>query len=370
MDDGVAKQGKFRLKTRLAAAGDCGRIARMRRATLVLPFASLALLAADEPRFDWSTADLSFMGGPGGFEDSRALCRRVINAEPPASDRPTAAEASALEGCDSEALLYGIGRPADPVAARKCAFTEKDDEVGHFGGRQLLMTIYATGRGATRNLDVASHLACGIESAPAEMSRVLRIQTLKPGEDFSICDDITSGYMMGHCAAHGERVQSAKRDAVVAAIATRRGFADAADWASLTELLNDYVDLHGSDAQDMRGTARAAIAIGAESQERDNFVDALQRLDAGTIPSASSASATKSDAALNRAWKQVMGEITADDGYAAPTKAGMRGAGRKWIAYRDAMLAFAAKRFPGTPRTALFKYLTDQRTKALIGAAE
>lgn len=341
----------------------------MTAAKALLSVAALFLLAADEPRWDWSTADISYWG-PEAFKESRGLCAKVIAAEPPAADRPTPAEAATLKGCDSEALFYGIGRPADPVAARKCAFTEKDAEVGYFGGRALLMTIYATGKGAKRNLDVASHLACGIDGAPAEMSRALSIQALKPGQDFSICDDITSGYMMGHCAAHGERVESASRDAAVTAIAARRGFAKSTDWIALTKFFNEYVDLHGSDAQDMRGTARAAIAISAEGRERDHFAETIQRLDAGTIPAASQAAAARSDAALNAAWKQVMGDIRADDGYGAPTKAGMRGAGRQWIAYRDAMLAFAAKHFPGTSRAALFKYLTDQRTKALIGEAE
>ena len=46
--------------------------------------------------------------------------------ELPAADRPTAAEEKALASCASVDFYYGLGAPADPVKARKCAYAEMD----------------------------------------------------------------------------------------------------------------------------------------------------------------------------------------------------------------------------------------------------
>ena len=83
-----------------------------------------ALLTQSQP-WDWSE-DTQW----DGFEESKALCRSVHHREPPASDRPTAAQERGLQGCSSEALYYGIGMPADPVRARQCAFLEMDSDAG------------------------------------------------------------------------------------------------------------------------------------------------------------------------------------------------------------------------------------------------
>ena len=104
-----------------------------------------------------------------GMTESKAICRGVLHRDPPAADRPDARTAASLKDCDSEKLYYGIGMKADPVRARQCAFLEmaKEPDEGIFAGRTMLMTIYANGVGAKRDLDVATHLACGLEGAPA-----------------------------------------------------------------------------------------------------------------------------------------------------------------------------------------------------------
>ncbi|WP_062227613.1 hypothetical protein [Aureimonas frigidaquae] len=59
---------------------------------------------------------------PGSLPQTAAACQAVSTVEPPATDKPTQAQMQSLEGCDAEALFYGIGRPADPAQARLCAF--------------------------------------------------------------------------------------------------------------------------------------------------------------------------------------------------------------------------------------------------------
>ena len=158
-----------------------------------------------------------------GFTESKAICRAVLHRDPPAADRPDARTAASLEGCDSEKLYYGIGRKADPVRARQCAFLEmrKEPDEGIFAGRTMLMTIYANGVGAARDLDVATHLACGLDGAPAEVDgRVLHLAGLKAkgssGRDFDFCDDITSGLAEGYCADHAANLAAPVREARIA----------------------------------------------------------------------------------------------------------------------------------------------------------
>ena len=127
---------------------------------LLAAAAMLLGAAAAGQVYDWSDATGEHNEG---FEESRAMCRAVKGREPPKADRPSAAAAAALKGCDSEALYYGIGMKADPVKARHCAFLERDaGDQGTFGGSLMLMTIYANGIGAPLDLAAATPLACGI----------------------------------------------------------------------------------------------------------------------------------------------------------------------------------------------------------------
>src|SRR3569833_1014778 len=160
-----------------------------------------------------------------GMTESKAICRTLLHREPPAADSPDAKTAASLKGCASEQLYYGIGVKADPVRARQCAFLEmqKEPDEGVFAGRTMLMTVYANGVGAKRDLDVATHLACGMDGAPMEMDgRVRHLAELKakgwPGHDFDFCDDITSGLAMGYCASHAADVAAPVREAKIAAL--------------------------------------------------------------------------------------------------------------------------------------------------------
>jgi uncharacterized protein YecT (DUF1311 family) len=319
--------------------------------------------------YDWSddTSEIS-----AGFEESKAICRAVKTREPPRADRPDSATAASLEQCDSAALYYGIGMPADPVKARQCAFVEReagDDTV--MGGSIMLMTIYANGVGARRDLDVATHLSCGLEGAPFESDgRARHLQQLKAegwtGSDFHYCDDVTSGLAMGYCAGHQERIDGAKRAVALATLTARWSAAERQALATLQAAHDAYVEAHGGGEVDLTGTARAALAIGAEEALRDEFLDMLKGLSAGTAPRATSAGYRTADAALNAAYRKRLALAQADDAVpGAVTRAGIRGAQRAWLRYRDAFLAFARLKFPSAPGDSLAAWLTDQRTKIL-----
>lgn len=335
---------------------------------------ALAIAAAVEPPWDWGDTKDEWNSSPG-FESSKALCRKLRDREPPASDRPDAAGAAALNGCDSEALYYGIGQPADPAKARQCAFLEAErGDGGVFSGRTMLMTIYANGRGAKRDLDVATHLACGIEGAPMEShGRVTHLAELKAqgwkGQDFHFCDDITSGLAMGYCSGHNARIAGALREKALAAMSAGWTSAEKQAFARLRAAHAAYVDAHGDGEVDMRGTARGAMAISAQESLRDELVEVLERLRSGRALPTPASRLQAEDAALNAAYRQRLREAAAETSEfpGAVTPQGIRSAERAWLRYRDAFLAFAAVKFPRVPRNELAAWLTRQRTALLVG---
>jgi Lysozyme inhibitor LprI len=336
----------------------------------ILPFAAVGLAAAAaEAPWDWGDAKDEYSSD---FADSKALCRRLSDREPPASDRPDAAAAASLRGCDSEALYYGIGMPADPARARQCAFLEagRADGEGPFSGRTMLMTIYANGRGARRDLDVAIHLSCGIEGAPFESNgRVGHLAELKaqsrPQEDFHFCDDVTSGLAMGYCAAHEARIAGARREAELARLSRGWTAAETQALERLRQAHEAFASAHGGGEVDMSGTARAAMAVNAEESARDLFLALLRDLAAGHAPRYDAGGYRAADAKLNAAYRQLIQETVPIDSPGAVTREGIRDAQRAWLRYRDSFLAFAAVKYPKISRDSLAAWLTDQRIAML-----
>lgn len=336
-----------------------------------LAAAAFALTAAQRWPEDWADHDRQWVNA-GEFAESKAICRAVRDREPPAADRPDAAAAKALEGCDSEALYYGIGMPADPVKARQCAFleAETEDYGDPFAGRAMLMTIYANGVGAARDLDVAAHLACRTWWAPAEAdARVLRLARAKTegwtGTDFHYCDEATSGHVGGQCAGHAARIARAERAVALAALTAGWTGRERTALTALQAAHEAYSEAHASGEIDMTGTLRLAFWHRAKEKRAEELLGALQRLESGAGPGAQ-ADLAAADAALNAAYRNVMGgEFLDSPGSVTPQ--GVRDAQRAWLRYRDAFLAFAALKWPDVPQRALAAWLTEQRTVVLEG---
>ncbi|GEP01377.1 lysozyme inhibitor LprI family protein [Methylobacterium haplocladii] len=306
-----------------------------------------------------------------GYERSKAICRSAKSARLPE------VAAVAAPDCDAEALYYGIGRKADPVTAHACALRQAarqaPDADSPFEGRSLLMTIYANGLGAPRDLDLAIALACRIDGAPAEIDgRVLHLDRLRAehwaGRDFDICDDLTSGYMMGLCASHGARLEAARRDADVARLTAAWPPQRKAAFAHLRTTADTYAEAVSENEVDPRGSGSGAFQVEAKAQQQSAFVGLLQQLAAGRSPDGTSSFAD-ADAALNRAYGKLM--KAKDDPDALPHgKDGIRRTQRAWLVYPDAFAAFAREAFPATDRDALLAALTKARTKALAAGAD
>lgn len=320
------------------------------------------LLAAPAGAAEWNWADDPSAQRPE-YAESVAACERVRDLRPPAEDRADPAQAVALLGCDAEALYYGIGMPADPVRARQCALHNVDtagaDSASLFAGNDLLMTIYANGVAAGRDLDLATALACRMQGARAEVhGRVRHLQALKdlpdPGTGFHFCDDITSGLAMGYCAGHAARLDAEDRKRRLARLTRDWREADRTAFEPLHAAASAFARASADNEVDMSGSGRVAFHVQHEQRMLDAFVALLSTLESDSLPVASADERAAADARLNAVYRQLMvppqpadGASGAPDriGYGTVTRADVRVAQRAWLAYRDAWIAFAAQRY-------------------------
>lgn len=302
-------------------------------------------------------------------EPWKRICERVKDVPLPAADQPDQAARQDLGGCSSERLFYGIGRARDPERARLCAYLERaaGDELV-FGGSSILMTIYATGVGAARNPDLAIRLACDVEGAPAEVEhRVEHLEKLKSAGgkkvEFDICDDVTSGLMEGHCAAHRQRMVKARRDLRYGARLAKWTASQRSAFQKLRAAAGAYFGARSANEVDLGGTARGALQVQEEEELEASFGKLLDELERGALPAATDAELADADHELNATYQRAMTGAKPDWG--TVTADGILQAERSWPKYRDAWVAFAKVKYPNADPRALKARLTRDRTDLL-----
>ena len=338
-------------------------VAKMRAGMLC---AALVLAAESVSAGNWAD-----VGGPAdpAFLHSKALCRS-LKRMPVQAAGPD--ETASLPGtCSSEALYYGIGMPANPALAFRCALRERNhaDDRSLFSGDVMLMTMYANGVGAPRDLERAIALACEIDGAPAEVSgRVDHLASLRDqhwqGHDFSYCDDITSGAGQGFCAAHDAALADQARKTRIEAVASGWTGKEKQAFLTLRKAEQAFIDARAAHEVDMSGTARAAMAINEEQAQQEDFLALLQQLEAGTIAPSTAADLSTADDKLNAVYRRVQ-QTPETILWGTVTRADIRAAERAWLAYRDAWVAFARVRYPHVSPESVATALTEKRTAML-----
>ncbi len=333
--------------------------------------AALALLAAppQHPVENWADEHSQLTSGPQ-YARSKATCRRLGEPHAPAADQPTPAQARALKGCDSEKLYYGQGARPDYARARQCAFVDVDttDDTEVFGGSTILMQVYANGLGVTKNLDLATAYACGIEGAPAEIDeRVNHLQALKAKPSpkrFDYCDDITSGLAEGYCQSRASDSAKVGRDARLRAFAAGLPAAAKPLYPPMKKTFDAFVDAHGDGEVDLSVAVCVAIEIQEEDDVRDAWTKDLAALLAGRWAPAAPAQAKAADAALNASYRKALAANAKNTGGEVQPD-GVRKAQRAWLPYRDAFVRFARAAAPGMSADAVLAHLTHVRSEQL-----
>lgn len=301
-------------------------------------------------------------GNDPQFAASKALCAQAKSVKLPA-----ATTTSAPAGCDSSDLLYGVGRPADPAAARACALHELatgDENPLHGAG--ALATIYANGSGVPRNYEIAIAYACRIGGASFEedgwVKHLASLKAKGPGaQPFDICDDITSGMAQGACAERSGAIADAARATEIATLAAKVAPAARAAFDKLRAAEQAFVKSSADNEVDVSGTGRGAFIVESQQAHDKAFVETLRKVLDGTLDRPA-VPAVEADKKLNAAYTRLM-TLKDTSSLGTVKKSGIREAQRLWLAYRDAFLAFAKVGAPGVPADSLLADLTSARTK-------
>ena len=202
------------------------------------------------------------------FSFSQA-CPKVKLEDFPAADLPKRFDTAGLAEHPSYKYYYGIGMKLDYAAARAQAFVEMkvhEDQDEPFSGPSILLMLYANGYGVKKDLTLAIRLACAnVDGANAEVEgRVDHLKQMQSGADkkaFDICDDITSGLMMGYCEGVNAERETIKRKAVIDSVIRNWPEKDRIAYENLRNAASAFFNQLLTSEVDMSGTARAAEEI-------------------------------------------------------------------------------------------------------------
>jgi hypothetical protein len=299
---------------------------------------------------------------------AKAACRSVPVCRAAAELRADDPALQELAGCSSEALYYGMRMPRDDDRARRCALAERARGDGAaFGGSAVLMMIYANGRGVPADFDCAASFACAVESAQAELEGRLRhIERLRRAmrpRELDLCDDVTSGFMMGHCAAHRARIAEIARAARLESLTAHWSPQERTALRDLVDATQAFVQSRGDHEVDLSGTARSAWVIEEQESLWNAWLASLQRFESGRLPRGSE----RDRAAAERALQARHDRLESRRGGSAGTVTfeDIQATQKVWLTYRDAWIRFGRIRYPAVSEAAWGTWAARARLRML-----
>lgn len=294
------------------------------------------------------------------------ICAQVKDTPLPTGDRPTAHEAQQLANCNSEELYYGFEKASDPAAARKCAYLEMDrgQSPRAFGGSTILTMIYANGKGIARNYDLALKFACEAPGGPGDVAgRVRQLESYKQsnwqGDGFSVCEHSSGRVLYRDCAILDERFDHLDREKKLNAMA--------AEWKPPAR--EPFQDLRHAAAAFFQVEAAKGLDLSAsfEVQERAflerQFLQDLEQLVKGELPSANAADAKQAEKGLQTAYEAAVAHKPSQS--STVTSEGIKESQQEWLRYRQEWLKFAKQQYPAVPAASWNAWLDDQRSEML-----
>jgi len=324
------------------------------------------LLAGQSAMAQFSYPNTSAMGV--GHAETTAwygACMKVANAAPPVADLPPPSAVAGLQRCEPIDMYYdtkskSASKPADWQPVRQCAFVQKNNAV--------LMMLYQNGLGVARNPALALKSACSIDAAPAEMEgRVEHLQKLNANGghgDIDLCDDITSGYMMGVCSGIDSRQKQRVRTEASSKLNKTLPAAARLALESLQQATDKFSASHATREMDLGGTIGSSVAINTHTEAMELLAHDLRQYEQGQLPQAGKVDAATLDKQLNVLYGKVMKQPQADYP-GAVSKEGIRATQRLWLVYRDAWLRYGAVRYPSVPADTWLALLTARRNAQL-----
>lgn len=296
---------------------------------------------------------------------ARQICATVKDVEPPAEDRPTAAEEKALANSSSLDAYFGFGQPADPVKARKCAYAEIDrNDKAPLGGKAILMMVYANGKGAQRSFDVALKFACTIGDAPGDAAgRVHQLDRLKKanwaGSNFSVCDHSSGREMYEQCAILSERFDKIERDKKFNELALKWTSGQQKAFHEFMQEADRFFQIQASHGVNLE----ASFEIQEEVFLKNNLLTSLQQFENGELPKYSDDEFQRAEAEERAAYARTQSDSNARWGTLTPQS--VRTSEEVWRRYCTAWIAFARQRYPTVTERTWKAWLDQDRVVTL-----
>lgn len=303
------------------------------------------------------------------------VCRRA-EAQPLTAIEPAGPlEKDRLTNCDETALYYGLGQKPDYAGAFECGWFERahpQHTVGNmFYGPGILTMLYANGKGAPQNYDLAIRFACENEwASKAEMAyRIGHLEYLRDTRaqdgSFDLCDDITSGLSAGSCSGIRTRAADAERSRKIDRIVEKLPASAQRAFPALEAAELAFEQARSEREVDLTGSARAAFQLEEKSKLRDQFLINLERFGRGDIPASSAADLAVLDRKLNDVYQRIR-HSSADKWQSGTVKPeGIRDTERKWISLFDAWISFAELAYPNLPEISVRAQLIRLRLHQL-----
>ncbi|MBZ5520974.1 MAG: hypothetical protein LAP21_01815 [Acidobacteriia bacterium] len=295
--------------------------------------------------------------------DTARVCAGVKDAPFPAQDRPSADEAKTLAGCVSQDLYYGFGKTPDAAMARKCAYLEMDaGKTTAFGGKSILMMIYANALGTARNLDLAMKLGCEI-GGPDAAGRVHHLQRLKAGNwqgnTFSICDHSSGPYLYEQCAILDDRFDRVARHKKLDAIAEHWNAQQKQAYQSLLHTAFEFFEARAIREINLQST----FSVQEVAFHERELIEQLEKFESGELPQFTAADLKKAEEAMRAKFAETQNKVPHQWG--TVTSEGIRKTQPLWLAYRDAWVALGKARYPKVSADSWKTWATQDRAVML-----
>ncbi|HET9838999.1 MAG TPA: hypothetical protein VFR84_12245 [Candidatus Angelobacter sp.] len=296
---------------------------------------------------------------------AKQICAAVKDAAPPSEDRPRPAEEKSLARCASLDAYFGFGQPVDPVKARKCAFAELDrDAKVVLGGKAILMMVYANGKGAQRNFDVALNFACTIGDAPGDAAgRVHQLDRLKKmnwaGGNFSVCDHSSGRELYEQCAILSERFDAIERDRKFNELIEKWTPRQQKAFHTFMQEADRFFKVQVRNGINLEST----FEVQEEGFLRNNLLSSLQQFESGQLPKASKDDFKRAEADERAAYEHTQNGPVARWG--TVTRESLHLSEVEWRRYVNEWIDFARQRYPETSEQDWKTWLDQERLVAL-----
>jgi hypothetical protein len=284
-----------------------------------------------------------------------AEANQTRDASPPPGLKP-------LPGrCDPSKLYYQKDpeTPAQDVWA--CVMSAEQDE--RLPTDAVRLMLFANGRGAPKNLAMATKLACNVKDVP-EMEQKAVIKALQSkdatNKKFDWCDHMITTPSVNVCVSIDASLKLDRYQRRISEFKPADPKLHAA-WDELLRITTEYIDARSMDEIDLSGSGRAVFVMNETDIQWRDFIDTLEKLATGKARTYSKKDLVQRSQRLQAELKRI---TASKSEWGTVTPQNIIATQKKWELWRSALTKFAAQTWKTDP-VALECWMTIKRVNML-----